>query len=104
MAYGTSLAEVTRVLVDAVRATDGVMTSPAPDVLATEFGDSSINFAVRYWHDPSIAGMWRVRHAVVLAIDEALASAGITIPFPQRVLHLADRPESSGRADRPTAP
>ncbi len=89
VAYGTSLAQATQVLTDALGATEGVLDSPAPDVMATEFGDSSINFAVRYWHEPSIASMWRVRHAVVLAVDEALASAGITIPFPQRVLHLA---------------
>lgn len=87
VAYGTDLALTREVLDRAVRSVDGVRDAPRPEVLFTEFGESSIDFVVRYWHGPSIATFWRTRSDVGLAIDVALAEAGIVIPFPQRTLH-----------------
>jgi len=88
VAYGTDLATARQVLTGAVSAVNGVRPDPPPAALLTGFGESSIDFAVRYWHDPTIAEFWRVRSDVVLAVDDALAEAGITIPFPQRRLWL----------------
>jgi small-conductance mechanosensitive channel len=88
VAYGTRLDEAQRVLADAVASVDEVLDDPAPDVLLTAFGESSIDFVVRYWHGPSIATFWRARDEVVLAIDARLAEAGITVPFPQRRLWI----------------
>ncbi|MFV0259409.1 MAG: mechanosensitive ion channel family protein [Acidimicrobiales bacterium] len=88
VAYGTDVAEASRVLVDEVRRVDGVLPSPAPVAFGVRFGPSSIDLAVRYWHQPSIAEEWRVRHLVVVAIADALAEAGITIPFPQTTVHF----------------
>ncbi|MEZ5375719.1 MAG: mechanosensitive ion channel family protein [Acidimicrobiales bacterium] len=105
VAYGSSLAETTRLLSDAVAGVPGVYASPAPQVYSTGFGESSIDFAVRYWHEPTIASMWRVRHEVVLCIEQTLADAGIVIPFPQRVVHVVgDRSPGaeSSDADRVT--
>ena len=98
VAYGSSLSETTRLLEEAVAGAAGVLESPRPQVLSTGFGESSIDFAVRFWHEPSIASMWRVRHAVMLTIEQTLADAQITIPFPQRVVHLAsdERSDDSG--------
>lgn len=87
VAYGTDLADARRVLDRAVRGADGVRSVPEPDVLFEGFGESSIDFVVRYWHEPSIATFWNTRNNVGLAIDAALAEAGIVIPFPQRTLH-----------------
>ncbi len=36
--------------------------------------------------------MWGVHHDVVLRIERTLADAGITIPFPQRVVHVVEPP------------
>ncbi len=88
VAYGSSLSQTTRLLERAVADVSGVYDRPKPQVLSTGFGDSSIDFAVRYWHEPSIASMWRVRHEVMLVIESTLADAGISIPFPQRVVHM----------------
>lgn len=88
VAYGTDLEQARRVLERAVRGADGVQESPAPDVLLEAFGDSSIDFVVRYWHEPSIAELWRTRHNVAASVERALADADIAIPFPQRRLWI----------------
>ncbi|MFV0524504.1 MAG: mechanosensitive ion channel family protein [Acidimicrobiales bacterium] len=92
VAYGTDVAEASRVLVAGVTKVDGVLPSPAPVALGVRFGPSGIDLAVRYWHQASIAEEWRVRHLVVVAIAESLAEAGITIPFPQRTVHIDPGP------------
>lgn len=86
VAYGTDLSTAREVLLAAVRDVDGVRPRPEPQVLLTGFGESSIDFVVRYWHAPSIAAFWQTRSDVAFAVEAALADAGITIPFPQRTL------------------
>jgi small-conductance mechanosensitive channel len=89
VAYGTDLRQAKTVLERAVASADGVRESPTPEVLVVGFGDSSIDFVVRYWHEPSIATFWNTRSHVALAVNDELEAAGITIPFPQRTLWWA---------------
>jgi small conductance mechanosensitive channel len=86
LAYDTDLARAREVLLAACAASDGVADTPAAEVWVEEFGDSSINFAVRYWHAADIASRWRVRSGVAISVKSALDRAGMTIPFPQRVI------------------
>ena len=86
VAYGTDLTHAQRVLLDAVESVDGEQTTPPPEAWVEAFGESSIDFAVRYWHAPDIATLWRVRSGVAMAAKAALDGAGIDIPFPQRTL------------------
>jgi small conductance mechanosensitive channel len=94
VAYGTDLGRAAEVLDGAVRSADGVLAQPEPEVLLEGFGDSSIDFVVRYWHAPTIADFWNVRSAVAHRIDRALADADITIPFPQRSVWWMERDET----------
>ena len=89
VAYGSDLRQAEEALRSAVEGADGVRTHPAAEVYLTGFGDSSIDFEVRYWHEPSIATFWRVRHEVAYRIERALDEADITIPFPQRTMWYA---------------
>jgi small-conductance mechanosensitive channel len=84
--YDTDLAEAQQVIVDAVKRAEGVNAHPAPEAWVESFGDSAVNFAVRFWHQPEQATMFRVRSAVAMAIKRALDDHEIDIPFPQRVL------------------
>jgi small-conductance mechanosensitive channel len=93
VAYGSDLRRAEAALRTAVERADGVVPSPPAEVLLDGFGDSSIDFVVRFWHRPSIAEHWRTKSNVAFEIERALVDAGITIPFPQRTLHLAERPE-----------
>lgn len=88
VSYDADLREVGELLTRALATADGVKTEPAPQAYAYEFADSSINFALRFWHEPSIADVWRVRDAVAKAVKEALDEAGVEIPFPQRVVEF----------------
>lgn len=89
VAYGTDLRSAITVLTRAVEAVAGVHDTPRPEVLLVGFGDSSIDFVVRFWHAPSIAAFWTTRSAVALQVNDALKDAGITIPFPQRTMWWA---------------
>lgn len=84
--YGTDLDAAQQVLVDAASGCDGVAERPAPEALVHEFADSAVVFAVRYWHEPTIAAMWAARDEVARSVKRALDAEGITIPFPQLTL------------------
>lgn len=86
VAYSTDLARAQRVLLEAVGSVEGVRAQPTPQAWVEEFGESSIDFALRYWHAPDIATMWRVRSGVAMAVKSAFDGAGIGMPFPQRTL------------------
>ncbi len=86
VAYGTDLRRAAEVIGEAVRDAEGVEAEPEPEVLLEELGESSVNFAVRFWHEPKVATMWRARDRVLLGVYEALGDAGIEIPFPHRTL------------------
>jgi small-conductance mechanosensitive channel len=90
IAYGSDLEVVASVLESACTAVEGVESHPAPRVLFTEFGESSIDLVLRYWHAPRIADTWVIRDAVLRSSWAALSDAGIGIPFPQRVLRIAE--------------
>jgi potassium efflux system protein len=92
VAYGSEIALVQRVLLEAVRGTPGVLESPAPSVYFVDFGDSSLDFEIRAFVG-AFDQRLRVRHEVLRAVEAALRGHGIGIPFPQRDLHIRSGPE-----------
>nr|MBA2635532.1 mechanosensitive ion channel family protein [Sphingomonas sp.] len=60
------------------------------EVYAREFGDSSIDFTVRWWAGSTQLDMHQSRDRVLRAIKRALDQADIEIPFPQRVHWFRD--------------
>ena len=101
VAYDTDLDEATRVLEEALGDTPEVRTDPPAEVWVELFGESSINFAVRFWHDPDNATLWRVRSAVARSVKRHLDEAGITIPFPQRTVGFVDPEVTRGLSGLP---
>ena len=76
---------VRRMLVDAVVGVRGVLEDPPPDCLVTEFGESAVQYAVRYWiddfeHDVVIDSEVRAR------IWYAARRSGLEMPYPIRTL------------------
>ena len=104
VSYDSDLATAQRVLEQAVASVDGVLEAPAAEAVVQSFDDSSIDFAVRYWHAPDTPTLWRVRSRVAMAAKSALDQAGITIPFPQRVVQLVQAdgpaPDQAARANQ----
>ncbi len=67
---------------------DRVLKTPAPRCNLMAFGDSSINYDLRFWINDPANGSANVRSDVLMAIWDMLAEDGVEIPFPQRDLHL----------------
>lgn len=86
VAYDSDLARAQEVLTEAMEGCERVLAHPAPQAFVYEFGESSINFAVRFWHGATILEMWRARDEAAQAAKRALDEHGFTIPFPQRTL------------------
>ena len=86
VAYGNDPGEVLEILLRVASAHPFALKEPAPDAQMLGYGDSSLNFRVRVWT--------HMDHWIELSSDlnvnigAALAEAGISIPFPQRDLHL----------------
>ena len=87
VAYGTDPEKVMEILDRVARENPEVLADPAPEILFRAFGNSSLDFELRAWTE-SERGWNPVRSDLAVAINRALAEAGITIPFPQRDLHL----------------
>lgn len=66
-----------------------VSEEPSPQVGIQEFGDSSINIALRYWVPTK--RYFETLHKVNLAVYKQLKEANIQIPFPQRDVHIVSR-------------
>ena len=86
LAYDSNLDDATDVLTEAVGRVARIAKSPPPWVLLRQFGSSSIDFTIFYWHQSDVPSELAATHDLVLAIHHALADAGITIAFPQMVV------------------
>jgi len=87
VAYGSDIDRVREVLLNAARSVPYVSHDPEPRVRFREMGDSALIFRVLCWVDePVLRG--RCQDGVNGAIYKALMAEGISIPFPQRDVHL----------------
>ncbi len=97
VAYGSDVAKVKDIL-EAVSTehseviTDG--SAAAPRALFMRFGDSSLDFELRV-RIYRIERRFSVQSDINFAIDAAFRTAGISIPFPQRDLHVISYPDDS---------
>jgi small-conductance mechanosensitive channel len=99
VAYGTDPQKVLALLLEMAHAHPRVDRNPGPTALFTGFGDSSLNFQLRCWVTLFEEGL-RVGSDLRVQIDEALKSEGITIPFPQRDLHIKSDVTTSSAAEK----
>lgn len=93
--YGDDLAKAKAIALDAIKAVDGVLADPAPDVLVWELGESSKNIRLRWWTKPSRGDVLRIRDAVLKGVAEAIAGAGMDLPFPTQVVLFHDQTEET---------
>lgn len=100
VAYESDMHQVIAICVDAAKSVDRILATPEPICLMTEFGDSAVNFEIRAWINDPQNGLANVKSAVMLAVWDRFAEAGIRIPFPQRDVHLipvpGERPATLG--------
>jgi small-conductance mechanosensitive channel len=72
-----------------------VLRDPPPAGQLKGFGENGIDLELRLWVDDPEHGTGNVRSEVNRAIWKALKEAGVTIPFPQRDLHVRDLPAAA---------
>ncbi len=86
VAYGTDPQRVLAILLDVAKASPEVLEDPPPLALFRGFGDSALNFELRFW--TGLATFLEVESHIAIAVNAALREAAIEIPFPQRDLHI----------------
>lgn len=84
--YDDDLLQAKEILQDILDTHPKVLAEPAPAVTVLELADSSVNFAVRPY--ATVDDYWDVYFDVTEAIKLRLDAAGISIPYPQRDIHM----------------
>lgn len=84
--YGDDIAKALRVLTEIIESHELVLKDPEPTIKLHELGDSSVNFIVRPWS--KTGDYWAVYWDVTRQVKERFDAEGISIPFPQRDVHL----------------
>ncbi|MEP6509050.1 MAG: mechanosensitive ion channel family protein [Gemmatimonadales bacterium] len=93
--YGDDLTQAKTIALEAIKRIDGVLADPAPDVLVWELGDSAKNIRIRWWTKPARADVLRIRDGVLKEVAEAIANAGMDLPFPTQVVLFHDQTEET---------
>ncbi|MHA6324533.1 mechanosensitive ion channel family protein [Roseivivax sp. CAU 1753] len=101
--YGDDPHLVRKIAVEAATRTDRVLKDRAAVCHIVGFGDSSVDYILRFWIKDPTAGLTNIRGNVYLALWDAFKKHDISIPFPQREVTLLEgsvvgRPDT----DRPT--
>ncbi|MFQ5766895.1 MAG: mechanosensitive ion channel family protein [Acidobacteriota bacterium] len=103
VAYGSDVDEVRRVLLKAAAGVQAVAKEPAPRVRFDAFGESSLDFRLLCWvDDPSMRGA--CLDILNTAVYKEFMALGISIPFPQRDVHIKEAPGGGGDAVSGTRP
>jgi len=86
VSYSDDVRRVKQVLTELLAEDERILAEPAATVAVLEFGDNSVNFAVRPW--VAVENYWDVHFATLERIKLRFDAEGISIPFPQRDVHL----------------
>ena len=92
IAYDSDPQEAIQVIRNALQNIDGTSGERAPQVGIDNFGDSSINIAIRIW--AKTERIFETRFRCNLAVHDALKANQISIPFPQREVRMLDGTEA----------
>ena len=88
ISYNDDPEQAMALMLEAARANSRVLTEPAPAARLMAFGDNGIELELRIWINDPEQGLANVRSDVNIAIWRLFKAMGVTIPYPQRDLHL----------------
>lgn len=86
--YDDDLKKVRQVLTEILEADERVLKDPAPTIGLSEMGDSSLNFVCRPWVKSE--DYWQTFWDINERVKERFDEEGISIPYPQRDIHIID--------------
>jgi small-conductance mechanosensitive channel len=87
VAYGSDVELVRKILVEVGKSHDKILKIPEPRVLFMDFADSSLNFRLAFSLNDSFEARF-IKSDLRFAIDKAFRENNVTIPFPQRDVHV----------------
>lgn len=90
VAYGSDINKVKQIMLSATENDTDLSAQKLPDVFFINFGDSSLDFRLIAFTD-HYSNVWGMQCRLREKIYELFNKEGIEIPFPQRVLHYADK-------------
>ena len=86
--YNANPHECIKLAIEATKKIERVLDYPEPICNLMGFGDSSVDFELRFWISDPVNGVSNVKSQVLLNLWDALKENNIEIPFPQRDLHI----------------
>jgi len=105
VAFGVSYAsdphKICQIAMDATKTVPRVLISPAPVCHLKAFGDSSLDFTLRFWIRDPVDGVTNVRGQVLLALWDAFRREGIEIPYPVRDVRITQAAVETGDKKEP---
>ncbi|RNC89462.1 MAG: mechanosensitive ion channel protein MscS [Allomuricauda sp.] len=91
VAYGSDVQLVTALLLEVAQEQRGVLKNPKPFVLFEDFGESALQFSIHFFVNDSFTDP-RIKSEMRYRIDTKFRKNNVTIPFPQRDVHLFQGP------------
>ena len=95
ISYDDDLKKAQQVIEKVIADDSRILKEPATTVAVSELGDSSVNFVVRPW--VQAADYWSVYFDITANVKLALDKNGITIPYPQRDIHVKNEAGKSSK-------
>ena len=101
VSYEADTREVEKILLDVVGGHSQVLKNPAPFVIFKDFGNDGLEFEIYYWFELRKGSGAKISSDMRHHITAVFRREGIDIPYPQRVIHMAETPkeESVGEND-----
>jgi small conductance mechanosensitive channel len=90
IAYEGDIDQALAVIEDLIEKDERALSEPAPLVAVDELGESSVDLIIRVW--AASGDLWDLRRDLTKAIKQRFDAEGISIPYPQRVVHMVEAP------------
>lgn len=82
ISYEADLDQAVRIIVEVLESHEEILSDPAPGVLLTGLGDSTVNLEARFWGDSRTANFSQIKADIIKAIKQRFDQVGIEIPYP----------------------
>ena len=99
--YDSDPHEVKRLAEAAAAKPERICKEPEPVCHLTSFGESSLDFVLRFWIMDAEKGVTNMRGAVMLALWDAFKEEGINIPFPRRDVRIIEEKKVAPKKKAP---
>jgi small-conductance mechanosensitive channel len=94
VSYNTDLALAESLMLQAAKSINRVLENPEPKALLMAFGDSAVEFEIRFWISDPEEGLSNVRSEVLKEVWRLFRENDIAIPFPQNDLRIKEWPRA----------